>query len=121
MDSATQEMVDAFNGKMLNYNVCLRQISNKNVTDGKIDMSMLVDKNEKFKKAIVISIGSECPKGDILVFAHDVAHRHSKAKDGSLWYAYYTFNNMNDPAFIEAGYPHPYTDWTKRDYSDEHA
>lgn len=67
MDSATQEMVDAFKGKMLNYNVCLRQISNKNVTDGKIDMSMLVDKNEKFKKAIVISIGSECPKGDILV------------------------------------------------------
>ena len=66
-------------------------------------------------------VSIDVPKGDILVFAHDVAHRHSKAKDGTLWYAYYTFNNMNDPAFVEAGYPHPYTDWTKRDYSDEHA
>lgn len=65
MNSVTKEMVEAFQGKALNYNVVIRQIANKNVTEGNIDLSMVSDKNEKYKKGIVISIGSECPKGDI--------------------------------------------------------
>jgi len=66
-------------------------------------------------------VSIDVPKGDVLVFAHDVAHQHSKTKEGSLWYAYFTYNNMYDPAFVKAGYPHPYTDWTKRDHNDEHS
>ena len=67
MDSATQEMVNEFKGRALNFNVVIRQIANKNVTEGNIDISMASDKNEKYKKGIVISIGTECPQGDIKV------------------------------------------------------
>jgi len=65
MDNGTQEMVDAFSGKALNYNVVLREIANKNVTDGGIDMSMATSKNEKYKKGIVVSLGTACPQGDV--------------------------------------------------------
>ena len=65
MDSAIKEMVDLFKGKELNFNVVIRQIANKNITEGNIDISMVADKSEKYRKGIVISIGTECPKGDI--------------------------------------------------------
>jgi co-chaperonin GroES (HSP10) len=65
MDSAIQEMVNAFPGRALNYNVVLRQIANVNVTENNLDLTNALDKNEKFKKGIVVSIGTECPKGDI--------------------------------------------------------
>jgi co-chaperonin GroES (HSP10) len=65
MDSAIQEMVNAFPGRALNYNVVLRQIANKNVSENNLDLTNALDKNEKFKKGIVVSIGTECPKGDI--------------------------------------------------------
>jgi len=67
MDSATQEMVNSFQGKALNYNVILRQIANVNVTENNLDLTNALDKNEKFKKGIVVSVGTECPKGDIEV------------------------------------------------------
>ena len=59
-----QEMVAKFKGKALNANVIIRQVSNENVSEGGLDMTMVVDKNENIKKGIVISVGAECPKGD---------------------------------------------------------
>lgn len=68
MNSATKEMVEAFQGKALNYNVVIRQIANKNVTEGNIDLSMVSDKNEKYKKGIVVSMGIECPKRSLVIW-----------------------------------------------------
>jgi len=65
MDKATQEIVNSFRGKALNYNVIIHKIANKNVTESGLDTSMAVDKSEKFKKGIVVSIGTSCPEGDI--------------------------------------------------------
>ena len=65
MDAKTQEIVDKFKGKALNYVVVLKEIANVNETESGLDISSSVDKNEKYRKGIVVSIGSECPKDDV--------------------------------------------------------
>lgn len=67
MDSNIQEMVNVFKGRALNYNVVLREIPNENITEGGLDMTTALGKNEKYKKGIVISIGSACPEGNVEV------------------------------------------------------
>lgn len=67
MDAKTQEIVDKFNGVALNFVVVLREIANVNETDTGLNIGSEVDKNEKYRKAIVVSIGSECPKDDVKV------------------------------------------------------
>lgn len=62
MDVKTQEIVEAFKGKALNYVVVLKEIANVNETSSGLNISSSVDKNEKYRKAIVVSLGSECPK-----------------------------------------------------------
>jgi len=68
MDKEIQEIVNSFRGKALNFNVVIRQIENKNITEGNIDISMISDKNEKYKKGIVISMGTGCPKRSLVIF-----------------------------------------------------
>lgn len=65
MDAETKKIVDAFNGKALNYVVVLKEIENVNETSSGLDISSSVDKNEKYRKGIVVSLGTECPKGDV--------------------------------------------------------
>ena len=67
MDAKTQEIVDKFNGVALNFVVVLREIANVNETETGLNIGSEVDKNEKYRKAIVVSIGSECPKDDVKV------------------------------------------------------
>jgi co-chaperonin GroES (HSP10) len=43
----------------------LKEIENVNETSSGLDISSSVDKNEKYRKGIVVSIGSECPKDDV--------------------------------------------------------
>jgi len=62
MDAKTQEIVDKFKGRALNFVVVLKEIENVNETSSGLNISSSVDKNEKYRKAIVVSIGSECPK-----------------------------------------------------------
>lgn len=62
-----QEMVAKFKGKALNFTVILRQVENKNMTQGGVDLTAVVDKNEKIKKGIVVSIGTSCPQEDVKV------------------------------------------------------
>ena len=62
MDAKTQEIVDKFKGRALNLVVVLKEIENVNETSSGLNISSSVDKNEKYRKAIVVSIGSECPK-----------------------------------------------------------
>ena len=61
------EIVAAFKGQALNYVVIVREIENSNTTDFGFDKSNLVDKNEKHKKGIIVSIGPSCNAGDIKV------------------------------------------------------
>ena len=65
MDAKTQEIVEKFSGKALNFVVVLKEIANVNETDSGLDISSSVDKNEKYRKGIVVSIGTECPKDDV--------------------------------------------------------
>ena len=65
MDAKTKEIVEKFNGRALNYVVVVKEIENVNETSSGLDISSSVDKNEKYRKGIVVSIGSECPKDDV--------------------------------------------------------
>ena len=62
MDAETKKIVESFKGKALNFVVVLKEIENVNETSSGLNISSSVDKNEKYRKAIVVSIGSECPK-----------------------------------------------------------
>lgn len=65
MDAKTQEIVESFKGRALNFVVVLKEIENVNKTSSGLNISSSVDKNEKYRKAIVVSIGTECPKDGI--------------------------------------------------------
>jgi len=65
MDTKTKKIVESFNGKALNFVVVLKEIENVNETSSGLDISSSVDKNEKYRKGIVVSIGTECPKDDV--------------------------------------------------------
>lgn len=65
MDAKTQEIVEKFQGQALNFVVVLKEIENVNETSSGLNISSSVDKNEKYRKAIVVSIGTECPKDGI--------------------------------------------------------
>jgi len=65
MDAETKKIVESFNGKALNFVVVLKEIENVNETSSGLDISSSVDKNEKYRKGIVVSIGTECPKDDV--------------------------------------------------------
>jgi len=68
MDKDVKKIVNSFKGKMLNFNVCIRQIENVNVTENNLDLTMVTDKNQKYKKGIVVSMGTECPKRSLVIF-----------------------------------------------------
>jgi co-chaperonin GroES (HSP10) len=65
MDAKTKEIVEQFKGQALNFVVVLKEIENVNETSSGLDISSSVDKNEKYRKGIVVSLGTECPKGDV--------------------------------------------------------
>ena len=65
MDAETKKIVESFKGRALNFVVVLKEIENVNETASGLNISSSVDKNEKYRKGIVVSIGTECPKGDV--------------------------------------------------------
>jgi len=65
MDAETKKIVELFSGRALNFVVVLKEIENVNETSSGLDISSSVDKNEKYRKGIVVSIGTECPKDDV--------------------------------------------------------
>jgi len=52
------EQKNSFPAQALNYNVILKEVEMKNVNDAGLDTSGIVDKNEKYKKGVILSIGS---------------------------------------------------------------
>ena len=65
MDAEIKKIVESFSGRALNFVVVLKEIENVNETSSGLDISSSVDKNEKYRKGIVVSIGTECPKDDV--------------------------------------------------------
>lgn len=65
MDAETKKIVELFKGRALNYVVVLKEIENVNETASGLNISSSVDKNEKYRKGIVVSLGTECPKDDV--------------------------------------------------------
>ena len=65
MDAEIKKIVESFSGRALNFVVVLKEIENVNETSSGLDISSSVDKNEKYRKGIVVSLGTECPKDDV--------------------------------------------------------
>ena len=64
MENSIQEIVASCPAKALNYIVIIKEIENKNETSFGFDTSNLADKNEKYRRAIIVSLGPSCPKDD---------------------------------------------------------
>jgi len=78
-----QKLIDNFSGNALNFVVIVHEIANKNVTEGGLDMTGLTDKNEKYRKGIVISIGADCPK-DFIKVGDEVLYDNYKTSELTL-------------------------------------
>lgn len=55
-------MENKFKGKALNLVVVVQEIDNINITASGIDLTGIVDSNEKQKRGKVVSVGEQCPK-----------------------------------------------------------
>lgn len=55
-------MKNNFKGQALNYNVFILPIEESQLTAAGIDLTSNEDKNAKYKKGIVVSVGNLCPK-----------------------------------------------------------
>lgn len=78
-----QKLIDNFSGDALNFVVIVHEIANENVTSGGLDLSGAVDKNEKFRKGIVVSIGADCPK-DFIKVGDEVLYDNYKTSELTL-------------------------------------
>jgi co-chaperonin GroES (HSP10) len=68
----------AFSGKCIGSSVLVMTVENKQLSDGGIDLTILNDKNQKWGKGIVVSVGENIPKdsegvpyikeGDTIIF-----------------------------------------------------
>ncbi|HEY6143753.1 MAG TPA: hypothetical protein VIV55_10115 [Flavobacterium sp.] len=67
-----------FSGKCLGSNVIVIPIENKQLSEGGVDLTFLIDKNQKWGKGIIVSIGENVPlnkkgipylkEGDVVLF-----------------------------------------------------
>jgi co-chaperonin GroES (HSP10) len=110
MDAETKKIVDLFSGRALNFVVVLKEIENVNETTSGLDISSSVDKNEKYRKGIVVSMGDLCPKEPIVIFGITIPFiKKSKVKLGNtVIYDKYKANPLTRDAI----------EWTTLYYSD---
>ncbi len=71
-----------FKGQALNYNVFLKRIEFENITGSGIDITSETDKNEKYRKGIVVSIGNLCPQ--IVNIGQEVLYDSYKSSDVTI-------------------------------------
>ncbi len=51
----------------------------------------------------------EMERGDVLIFSTLLLHRSgTNATDSIRWSCHFRYNNLDEPTFIERGFPHPY-------------
>lgn len=57
--------MNKFPGQALNFVVIVKEIENEQITDFGFDTTSLVDKNQKYKKGLVVSMGVSCPHDEV--------------------------------------------------------
>lgn len=74
-----------FKGQALNTNVFILPIEEKQLTPSGYDMTSNEDKNSKYKKGIVVSVGNLCPKkedgSDVVKVGDTVMYDRYKESD----------------------------------------
>jgi ectoine hydroxylase-related dioxygenase (phytanoyl-CoA dioxygenase family) len=51
----------------------------------------------------------EAVEGDVLFFSSFLVHRSGVNNTDSIrWSCHFRYNNLDEPTFVERGYPHPY-------------
>lgn len=71
-----------FKGQALNYNVFLKRVEFQNITESGVDITSETDKNEKYRKGIVVSIGNLCPQ--IVNIGQEVLYDSYKSSDVTI-------------------------------------
>lgn len=61
-----------FKGQALNSIVIVREIENKQVSSSGLDLTSQEDKNQKYKKGIVQSLGNNVPKISIKILGFEI-------------------------------------------------
>ena len=61
-------MQSKFKGTALNFNVVVKEKFVENKTKHGIDLTGIVDANEKSKRGIVVSVGELCPSVNVKIF-----------------------------------------------------
>ena len=56
--------MEQFKGQALNYNVFVKRQQIQNLTQSGIDITSETDKNEKYRKGVIVSVGNLCPEKD---------------------------------------------------------
>jgi co-chaperonin GroES (HSP10) len=79
--SEKDKIIENFTSRALNFNVILKEITNENINSSGLDISKLVDKNEKFKKGFVVSIGENCPGDTVFKPGETVLFDSYKSSD----------------------------------------
>jgi len=67
----------------------------------------IVDSQNSQKEYNFIDVGAET--GDALFFSSFLIHQSGlNTTDKIRWSCHFRYNNMDEPSFVERGYPHPY-------------
>lgn len=93
-----------FNGQAVNYNVVVEEMELKNISSSGIDLTSAEDKNQKFKRGIVQSVGLGCPKNDegemVLKVGQEILYDGYKGSPVTLETKVYSIISFADIAII---------------------
>lgn len=93
-----------FNGQAVNYNVVVEEMELKNISSSGIDLTSSEDKNQKFKRGIVQSVGLACPKNDegemVLKVGQEILYDGYKGSTVTLETKVYSIISFADIAII---------------------
>lgn len=97
-------MESSFNGQAVNYNVVVEEQEMKNVSGSGIDYTSAEDKNQKFKRGLVQSVGLGCPKDDdgnyVLKIGDEILYDGYKGSPVTLETKVYSIISFMDIAII---------------------
>ena len=78
-------MENKFKGQALNYNVFVKRVQIRNITQAGVDITSETDKNEKYRKGIIVSFGNMCPKDEngesVIAIGDEVLYDGYKASE----------------------------------------
>ena len=93
-----------FKGQALNLNVVVKETEIENITDSGLDLSSSEDRNQKFKKGIVVSIGLQCPKKsdgtDSIKIGDEILYDSYRSTSVTLDTEVYSIINFSDITIV---------------------